>query len=117
MNRCTNFVLLAAVLAAGLAGAQSTSTAKTPAKPMSGMNRCMQVLKAKVNLNRASMADLQCLKGVSPTIAKYIVANRPFKDGNDFARKIEVIGHRLWNDNKASLTFWSQRGGLNKKGS
>ncbi|GAA5512941.1 hypothetical protein Dcar01_01665 [Deinococcus carri] len=105
MNRSTNFVLLAAVLAASLAGAQSTSTAKAPVRTTSGLNRCLQLMKAKVNLNKADVTDLQCLKGVSPTIARDIIANRPFKDGNDFARKIEVIGHRLWNDNKAHLTF------------
>lgn len=105
MNRSTNIVLLAAVLVAGLASAQSAPAAKAPAKPTTGMNRCAGVLKAKVNLNKASEADLTCIKGVSPTIAKDIIANRPFKDGNDFARKIEMIGHKLWNDNKASLTF------------
>ncbi|GMA15199.1 hypothetical protein E5F05_01460 (plasmid) [Deinococcus metallilatus] len=105
MKRLPSLALLVALAAAGLAGAQSSHTGKAPAKPMTGMNHCAQVLNAKVNLNRASLADLQCLKGVSLTVAKDIVANRPFKDGNDFARKIEVIGHRLWQDNQASLTF------------
>ncbi|GAA5512412.1 hypothetical protein Dcar01_01126 [Deinococcus carri] len=59
----------------------------------------------KPGAHKASAADLTCLKGVSPTIARDIIANRPFKDGNDFARKIKVIGHRLWQGNKASLTF------------
>ncbi|MEW6420776.1 MAG: helix-hairpin-helix domain-containing protein [Deinococcota bacterium] len=102
MNRFTKFVLLA-LTTTGLAGAQSTHT--TGSMSMTGMGRCAKVLKAKVNLNKASVTDLECLKGVSATVAKDIVANRPFKDGNDFARKIEVIGHRLWNNNKTNLAF------------
>lgn len=114
MNRSTSFTLLAALASMGLAGAQSQATghaaaptaqaAKGTAMTMTGSS-CTKVLKAKVNLNKASQADLQCLKGVSATTAKDIIANRPFKDSGDFSRKIEVIGRKLWNDNKANLTF------------
>lgn len=115
MNRSTSFALLAALTVTGLAGAQSQLAGKT-AMPMAQAARggtamtmtgssCARVLKARINLNRASEADLRCLRGVSATTAKDIIANRPFKDGGDFARKIEVIGRKLWNDNKTNLTF------------
>ncbi|BDP44626.1 hypothetical protein DAETH_45950 (plasmid) [Deinococcus aetherius] len=112
MNRSTSFALLSILASVGLASAQSHATghATAPtAQAAKGMtmtgSSCTRVLKAKVNLNRASQADLQCLKGVSATTARDIIANRPFKDGNDFSRKIEVIGRRLWNDNRTNLAF------------
>ncbi|WP_216326102.1 ComEA family DNA-binding protein [Deinococcus aestuarii] len=112
MNRSTSFALLAALTVTGLAGAQSQVAGKTAAptaQVAKGMtmtgSSCAKVLKARVNLNRASQADLQCLKGVSATTARDIIANRPFKDSGDFSRKIEVIGRKLWNDNRANLTF------------
>lgn len=66
---------------------------------------CTQVLKAKVNLNKASEAELQCLKGVKLAVAKDIIANRPFKDAADFAKKIEDIGKKLYEMNKANVAF------------
>lgn len=114
MNRSMSFALLAALTVTGLAGAQSQPARKTApptAQAAKGMamtmtgSSCTKVLKARVNLNKASQANLQCLKDVSATTANDIIANRPFKDSGDFSRKIEVIGRRLWNDNKANLTF------------
>lgn len=112
MNRSMSFAPLAILAAMGLAGAQSHATghaAAPTAQVAKGMtmtgSSCAKVLKAKVNLNRASEADLRCLKGVSATTARDIIANRPFKDSGDFSRKIEVVGRKLWNDNKANLTF------------
>ncbi|MBI0447281.1 hypothetical protein [Deinococcus sp. DB0503] len=56
-------------------------------------------------VNKASVADFPCLKGVTLSVTEEIAANRPFKASNDFPRQIEVIGHRLCQGNKASLTF------------
>lgn len=90
---------LTTLLLVPAASAQKTTAA--PAKPVS----CAQVLKAKVNLNKATEAELGCLKGVKPATAKDIIMNRPFKDAAEFSKKIEDIGKKIYEMNKASVTF------------
>lgn len=92
-------LLLAALLVPAVASAQKTTAA--PDKPVS----CAQVLKAKVNLNKASAAELGCLKGVKAATAKDIIMNRPFKDAAEFSKKIEDIGKKIYEMNKANVTF------------
>lgn len=81
-------------LVASLALAQ---TAKPAAKPAATMTTsCSTVLKAKVNINAAKLEDMKCLPGFTDSIAKDVIANRPYKDGNQFKLKIEGIGPKLW---------------------
>jgi len=82
------------------AGAASAQTAKPGAS-----TACTTVLKAKVNLNKASTTDLQCLPGVNKTIAKDIVMNRTFKGQHDFEVKIETIGRKLYAQIAKYVTF------------
>ena len=94
-------VLMVAVLPVLLAaGAASAQTAKPGASAA-----CATVLKAKVNLNKASPADLQCLPGVTKALAKDIVLNRTFKDQHDFEVKIETIGRKLYAQIAKYVTF------------
>lgn len=94
-------VLMAAVLpmllAVGVASAQTV-------KPVVSTS-CATVLKSKVNLNKATPADLQCLPGVTKAIAKDIVLNRTFKDQHDFEVKIETIGRKLYAQIGKYVTF------------
>ncbi|TSA79507.1 hypothetical protein FNU79_17835 [Deinococcus detaillensis] len=58
--------------------------------------QCDAALKAKVNLNTASLETLKCLPGVPTSIGKDIILNRTYADQRDFEKKIETIGQRLW---------------------
>lgn len=99
MNKVMLTALTTLLLVPTIASAQKTTSA--PTKPVS----CAQVLKARVNLNKAPEAHLTCLKGVKPVVAKDIIVNRPFKDAADFAKKIEDIGKKIYDLNKANVTF------------
>ena len=81
-------------------GAASAQTVKPGAATV-----CATVLKTKVNFNKASVADLQCLPGVTKAIAKDIVINRPIRDGHDFEVKIETIGRKLYAQIGKYVTF------------
>ena len=94
-------VLLSA-LSATLLFVPALAQKAAPTKPAPS---CAQVLKAKVNLNKATEAELVCLKGVKPATAKDIIANRPFKDAADFSKKIEDIGKKIYELNKANVSF------------
>lgn len=98
MKNTVTALLLAALL---VPAASAQKTTATPAKPVV----CAQVLKTKVNLNKATAAELGCLKGVKPATAKDIIMNRPFKDAAEFSKKIEDIGKKLYELNKAHVTF------------
>ena len=94
-------VLMVAVLPILLAtGAASAQTAKPGASAA-----CATVLKTKVNLNKASVAGLQCLPGMTKAIAKDVVMNRPFKSAKDFEVKIETIGRKLYAQVGKYVTF------------
>ena len=94
-------ILMVAVLPVLLsAGAASAQTAKPGASAA-----CVTVLKSKVNLNKASAADLQCLPGVTKALAKDIVMNRTFKNQRDFEVKIETIGRKLYAQIGKYVTF------------
>ncbi len=92
-------------LVTGLAFAQTTKPATKPATTATMATDCTAVLKAKVNINAAKLEDMKCLPGFSDKIAKDVISNRPFKDGNDFKKKIEDIGPILWKKIETYVSF------------
>jgi len=42
---------------------------------------------APIDLNRASLSQIEALPGVTPTIAKRIVEGRPYEDAGELVRK------------------------------
>ena len=96
MNKTAVLTVLALLLPTA-----ASATKTTPATAMS----CAQMLKTKVNLNKAPEAALTCLKGVKPAVAKDIIANRPFKDASDFGKKIEDIGQKILGANTGKFSF------------
>lgn len=65
---------------------------------------------ASVNVNTATAAQLEAgLAGVGATIAERIVeerkANGPFKDANDFQKRVKGIGPATVERNAANLKF------------
>jgi competence ComEA-like helix-hairpin-helix protein len=51
----------------------------------------------RINLNTATIDELQTLPGIGPAKAKLIVANRPYQSVDDLA-KLQGIGTKLAND-------------------
>jgi competence protein ComEA len=60
---------------------------------------------AKVNLNRATAAQLEKLPGVGPKIAAEIIKNRPYKNGKDLQKKVKGIGEKTWKVLEPLVTF------------
>lgn len=105
MNK-TALMLSSFALVTGLALAQTAKPAlMKPAPAASAAVNCPAALKAKVNLNSAKLETMRCLPGFSDKIAKDVIANRPFKDGNEFKKKIEDIGPILWKKIETFVTF------------
>lgn len=50
----------------------------------------------KINVNTASRDDLEFLPGVGPKIAAEIVKHRPYRDADDFIRKVPGLGADDW---------------------
>lgn len=60
----------------------------------------------KVNINTASVKELQTLEGIGRNVAERIVqyreAHGPFKRGDDL-KKVEGIGAATWEKNRARI--------------
>jgi competence protein ComEA len=81
--------LLIGVLGFGLPGYGASSPPKaTPPKSSSAATE-------KIDINRATAAELESLPGVGPAIAQEIVAARPFKSVNDLERVPGIGPERL----------------------
>jgi competence ComEA-like helix-hairpin-helix protein len=51
----------------------------------------------RVNINTATIEELETLPGIGPAKARFIVANRPYQSVENLA-KLQGIGHRLATD-------------------
>jgi competence ComEA-like helix-hairpin-helix protein len=51
----------------------------------------------RVNINTATIEELQTMPGIGPAKARLIAANRPYQSVEDLA-KLQGIGHRLATD-------------------
>jgi radical SAM superfamily enzyme with C-terminal helix-hairpin-helix motif len=60
---------------------------------------------SKVNLNRATAAQLEKLPGVGPKIAAEIIKNRPYKNGKELQKKVKGIGEKTWKVLEPLVTF------------
>ena len=56
-----------------------------------------------VNINMATRADLEALPGVTPTMARGIVSNRPYKDPVEL-RKKKILPKDVYNKIASRLT-------------
>ena len=56
-----------------------------------------------VNINTANRPDLEALPGVTPAMARAIVANRPYKDPNEL-RKKKILPKDVYNKISSRLT-------------
>jgi competence protein ComEA len=56
-----------------------------------------------VNINTATRADLESLPGVTPAMARNIIANRPYKNPNEL-RKEKIVPKDVYNKISSRLT-------------
>jgi competence protein ComEA len=97
------------VLIAGLALVLASSLAASFAESALGSSAPQQILEqaanARINVNRATQAELETLPGIGPKIAREIIKNRPYKNGQDLQDKVKGIGPKTWADLKNRVTF------------
>lgn len=102
-------IFAALVLAAAVAGsaiAQTPAPATTPAKPAvtapvtaPAVTMPAKPAAALIDINSASLTDLQTLKGVGAARAEAIVKGRPFK-GKDELLSRKIVPENVYNDIK-----------------
>jgi competence protein ComEA len=96
--------LLASLTGLALVGGLALAAPKKPAMaPTAATSSTMAT--AKVNLNKASVAQLEKLPGVGPKLAAEIVKNRPYKNGADLEKKVKGIGPKLWTAIRGHVSF------------
>jgi competence protein ComEA len=64
-----------------------------------------QSANARININRATQTELETLPGIGPKIAREIIKNRPYKNGQELQDKVKGIGPKTWADIKNRVTF------------
>lgn len=98
-------VLAAAISGSAIAQSPAQAPATTPAKPAVTAPAATTPAKPAatlIDINSASVAELQKLKGVGAARADAIVKGRPFKGKDDLlARKI--VPENVYNDIKDSI--------------
>jgi DNA uptake protein ComE-like DNA-binding protein len=79
--------ILRAFAAATLFALAAPAFAEAPAKPAPASAAATPAKPALLDINSASLADLQALKGVGDVRAKAIVAGRPYKGKDELVQK------------------------------
>ncbi|MDO9440957.1 MAG: helix-hairpin-helix domain-containing protein [Beijerinckiaceae bacterium] len=77
------------------------STAK-PAAPASGSATAAKPAATLIDINSATVAELQALKGVGPARAEAIVKGRPYKGKDDLTQK-NIVPSNVYNDIKDQI--------------
>ncbi len=98
-------VLAAAVSGSAMAQAPAQAPATTPVKP--AVTAPAATMPAKpvatlIDINSASLTDLQTLKGVGTARAEAIVKGRPFK-GKDELLARKIVPESVYNDIKDGI--------------
>jgi competence protein ComEA len=103
--RALSAAALIALAVPALAQAPATQApATTPAKPAAAPapGAAMMAKPALLDINTASQADLQALKGIGDVRAKAIIAGRPYKGKDELAQK-KIIPQAVYDDIKGQI--------------
>lgn len=87
--------MLIATLVSSLAALALFAQA-APSRPHSSTAVFHALGKTKINVNKASKAQLETLPGIGPKIAAEIIKNRPYKNGKELQTKVKGIGEKTW---------------------
>ncbi len=97
-------VVISGAPARGQAAPKPTAEPKAKAKPKAAATAPA----APIDLNTASLADLETLPGIGPVLAKEIVAGRPYKTVDELAR-IKGLGKARLNGLRGLVTAKARR--------
>ena len=87
-------ILPIAMTALALAVPAASFAQKTTVKSATAATMTKTI--APVNVNTATIMQLETLPGIGPKIAAEIVKNRPYKDAKEFEAKVKGIGPKTW---------------------
>ena len=86
--------------AAPVAATAVATTAATTAQPANGKTTASTAKSLQpgqtVNINTATLEQLQMVPNVGPKLAQAIIASRPYVDGPDAIKKVKGIGDKNW---------------------
>lgn len=85
-----NRALIGSVLALGLIGGSLAQKTTPPAATMAAATCSITA----VNVNTASLMDLEKVPGLGPKLSAAIIAARPFKDEPELIKKVKGIGKK-----------------------
>jgi DNA uptake protein ComE-like DNA-binding protein len=97
-------ILVASLLAASTAFAQTpqTSTTAPKAPPPAAATTATPAKAAPLDINSASVAELQALKGIGDARAVAIVKGRPYKGKDDLVQK-KIISQAVYDGIKDQI--------------
>jgi len=95
---------LASLVVIALLAGGSAVLAANQAKPASS-SAGTQAKVALVNLNTATLKQLEALPGVGPKIAQQIIKYRPYKNVSDFRAKVKLVNQAEWLKIQKLVTF------------
>ena len=73
------------------------AAAATSAQPANGKTTAKSLQPGQtVNINTATLEQLQVVPNVGPKLAQAIIAGRPYVDGPDTVKKVKGIGDKNW---------------------
>ena len=99
-------VLTAALLLTpALAQASPPTSSSKPSASTSSASSAGGMNMAKVNVNTASLAQLEKIPGMSAKLAQAVIASRPYKSERDLVKKVKGIGKKNVKKFEGYLTF------------
>lgn len=110
MSRSMPFVLaVASLLAATPLSAQTTPQTDTTAKkPAATQPATKAAASTKFDVNTATKADLESLKGIGPVHAEAIIKGRPYKRKDELVDK-KILTKELYDSIKSRLIAKQQK--------
>jgi len=88
--------LILALASLAIFGASLVANAASNTKPNTAKPTTSSVKIAPMNINTATLKQLETLPGIGPKIAANIIKNRPYKNAADLERKVKSIGPKTW---------------------
>lgn len=97
MKTALTLAMVAALAVTALAATPKANPTQLPTPVVQAMSM--------VNVNTATVAQLETLPGIGPKTAAEIIKNRPYKNAADFRAKVKRIGNAEWAKIEKRVSF------------